>query len=359
MRRAQPFTILALLLAACAAQPASSSAPTASPSGPASSDAPEDTSGPTASPLPTAAFEGHPAAGLALVQFLDPDNPASQVFVVEEDGSLRQVTGLEGGIGATFPVWSPDRSQIAFGPPKIGFAGISGQVSVINADGSGERVLGEGELPRWSPDGGRLIVHEKDDVTADPWEIWIQDVATGEITFEVGPGFRGQWIDDETIGFQRAVPTDDGSYSDALYIQALDGSEPVQLPAEPETEAVWSPDGSSVLLAHDGSISLSAADGSNPRDFVGGFSPVWSPDGTRVLVSYDHNQDAIPLLAVVDLEGSEIWSGAIGAGATWSPDGSRIAVEVAYPEPMVQVLDASTGDVLWELPGGSQPNWGS
>jgi WD40-like Beta Propeller Repeat len=359
MRPAHTLTILALLLAACAAQPDSTAAPTLSASSPTNPDAPEATSGPTASPEPTAAFDGHPAAGLALVQFLDPDNPASQVFVVEEDGALRQVTGLEGGIGATFPVWSPDRTQIAFGPPKVGFAGISGQIGVINADGSGERALGEGELPRWSPDGTRLLVHEKDDVTADPWEIWIQDVATGEVTFEVGPGFRGQWLDNNTIGFQRAVPTDDGSYSDALFVQALDGSDPVQLPAEPETEAVWSPDGAQVLLARDGSISIAEADGSSPRDVAGGFSPVWSPDGTRILLAYDHNQDAIPLLAIVDLDGTEIWSGAVGTGATWSPDGTRIAVEISYPEPVIQVLDAATGNVLWELPGGSQPNWGS
>ena len=358
MRRAQTVSILALLLAACAAQPGATTAPTASPSGPSDTGAPEATSEPSASPSAAPAFEGHPAAGLALVGFPDPGSPVSQVFVVEDDGSLRQVADLNGGIGASFPVWSPDRSQIAFGPPKVGFAGINGQVSVITADGSGERVLGVGELQRWSPDGTRLLIHEKDDVTADPWEIWITDVATGEILAELGPGFRGQWIDDQTIGFQRAVPTDDGSYTDALYIQALDGSEPVQLPTEPETEAVWSPDGSQVLLALESSIVIADADGSNPRDLAGGFSPAWSPDGTRVLLGYEHNQDGLQVLALVDLDGAEIWSGAIGSAPTWSPDGTRIAVEIVYPEPMVQVLDAATGEMLWEIEG-SQPNWGS
>lgn len=360
MRRAQTATVLALLLAACAAPPAASPSASAPPPSPAPSgtDAPEATPKPSASPSAAPSFDGHPATGLALVQFPDPGSPASQVFVVEDDGSLRQVTGLDGGIGASFPVWSPDRSQIAFGPPKVGFPGINGQVSVINADGSDERVLGVGELQRWSPDGTRLLIHEKDDVTADPWEIWIQDVATGEIVVELGPGFEGQWIDDNTIGFRRATPTNDGSYADALYIQALDGSEPVQLPAESETVAVWSPDGSQVLLGHEGSIVVAGADGSNPRDLAGGYSPMWSPDGTQVLLGYDTSQDGLPVLALVDLEGREIWSGAIGAAATWSPDGTRIAVEIAYPEPMVQVLDAATGEVLWEVEG-SQPNWGS
>ena len=360
MRRAQTATVLALLLAACAAPPAASPSASAPPPSPAPSgtDAPEATPEPSASPSAAPSFEGHPATGLALVQFPDPGSPASQVFVVEDDGSLRQLTGLDGGIGASSPVWSPDRSQIAFGPPKVGFPGINGQVSVINADGSDERVLGVGELQRWSPDGARLLIHEKDDVTADPWEIWIQDVATGEITMEIGPGFEGQWVDDHTIGFRRAIPTNDSSYADALYIQALDGSEPVQLPAESETVAAWSPDGSQVLLAHENSIVVADADGSNSRDLAGGYSPVWSPDGTRVLLGYDTSQDGLPVLALVDLEGEEIWSGAIGAAPTWSPDGTRIAVEIAYPEPMVQVLDAATGEVLWEIEG-SQPNWGS
>jgi Tol biopolymer transport system component len=356
MGRAQTLLILALLLAACAAQPGATAAPTASSPDAPATDAPTATPEPGVSAPSTPGFEGHPAAGLALVQFLGPDNPASQIFVVEEDGSLRQVTGLDGGIGASSPAWSPDRTQLAFGPPKVGFDGINGQVSVINADGSGERVLGVGVNQRWSPDGTRLLIHEKDDVTSDPFEIWIQDVATGEIT-ELGDGFLAQWIDDTTIGFKNVVPTDSGAYDDAIYIQVLDGTEPVEVPSETMTEAVWSPDGSQVLLTFESSIVIADADGSNARDLAGGFAPVWSPDGTRVLLGYEHNQDGLPVLALVDLEGAEIWSGAIGAAPTWSPDGTRIAVEVVYPEPMVQVLDAATGDVLWEIEA-SQPNWG-
>jgi TolB protein len=358
MRRAQTVPILALLLAACAVQPGASPA-TATPS-PGATDraAPSTTPDPSDTPEPTPAFEGHPAAGLALVQFPDPGSPVSQIFVVESDGTLRRLADLNGGIGGSNPVWSPDRTQIAFGPPKVGFPGINGQISVINADGTGERVLGVGDFQVWSPDSTRLIIHEKDDVTSDPFEFWITDVASGEIVTELGPGFRGQWVDDGTIGFQRILPMDDGTYADGTFVQDLDGGEPTQLPAESETEAVWSPDGSQVLLAHDGSIVVAEMDGSNPRDLAGGYAPVWSPDGTRVLLGYDTNQDGLPVLALVDLEGNEIWSGAIGSAPTWSPDGTRIAVEIVYPEPMVQVLNAATGEVLWEAEG-SQPNWGS
>ena len=270
MRRAQTVSILAILLAACATQPGATPAASTPSPGPSGTGAPSATPEPSASPSGTPAFEGHPAAGLALVQFAEPGSPVSQIFVVEDDGTLRQIADLNGGIGGSFPVWSPDHSQISFGPPKVGSPGINGQISVINADGSGERVLGVGKQQRWSPDGTRLLIHEQDDVTSDPFTIWIQDVATGEVT-DLGPAFYAQWIDGETIGFQRIVPTDDGSYADATYIQALDGNEPIQVPAESETLAVWSPDGSQVLLTHDGSIVIAETDGSNPRDLASGY----------------------------------------------------------------------------------------
>jgi Tol biopolymer transport system component len=142
--------------------------------------------------------------------------------------------------------------------------------SVVNADGSGERVLGVGAFQVWSPDSTRLIIHEVDDVNSEPREFWVTDVASGEIVTELGPGFNGQGIDDDTIGFKRIVPTDTGVYEDAIYVQALDGSEPVQLPAESMTEATWSPDGSQVLLALE-SIVIADADGSNPRDLATGY----------------------------------------------------------------------------------------
>jgi outer membrane protein assembly factor BamB len=138
---------------------------------------------------------------------------------------------------------------------------------------------------------------------------------------------------------------------------ALDGGVPVELARE--TDAIWSPAGSAVLLVHEGTISMAAPDGSDERELVTGYSPVWSPDGSRVLFAYDVNQDALPVLALVDLEGQELWSGVVGGSPTWSPDGTRVAVEISYPEPMVQILDAASGEILWEIEGGSQPAWDS
>ncbi|HET7685163.1 MAG TPA: hypothetical protein VFM19_02015, partial [Candidatus Limnocylindria bacterium] len=66
--------------------------------------------------------------------------------------------------------------------------------------------------------------------------------------------------------------------------------------------------------------------------------------------------EAMPLWAVIDREAEELWSGASGSSVAWSPDGERIAVDVAYPEPLIQVVDAASGEVLWETEG-TQPDW--
>ncbi|MFN2419626.1 MAG: hypothetical protein ABR593_12035 [Candidatus Limnocylindria bacterium] len=353
--------LLVLVLSACvgAGVPRSSvSSPQPVPALPSAAPSTEPSDAAEPSPTASAPTESgeHAATGLALVQFPGGnDDPASQVFVAAPDGNLRQVTGMSGTLpGAAWPVWSPDRSQITFQGPKVGSPGVKGLIGVVNADGTGERYLSEGTNPRWSPDGTRLLVEEVDDVTSEPPSMFIVDVASDEVT-DIGQGFNPQWLGDgEVVSFNRVVEQSGGAFASVLFTMSLDGGEPVEM--APETDAFWSPDGSSVLFVREGNITLAAADGSNPMDLATGFAPVWSPDGTRVVFAYDHDQDGTPILAVVDLEGSEIWSGVSGTTPTWSPDGSRIAIEVPYPEASVQVLDAATGELLWETVG-MHPAW--
>ena len=360
MTRTFTAALLVLVLTACATGGAPSPSGTESPSVPAPSASPR-VSAPSEEPSPSAApqWEGHPGAGLALVQFPDPTGPVSHIYVVEDDGSLRQVTGSSTSFnGATLPVWSPDRAQIAFSGPKVGGDGIKGEIGVVNADGSGEREISEGRDVSWSPDGTQILVGEVDDVTGEPPSMYLVNLATGEIT-DVGIGYLPRWLPDgEHFSFYRnvqgRVPDDEEAISIVLYIVALDGSEQVEI-AE-NTEGYWSPDGSAMVLLQDQTLSLAAPDGTDAHELAGGGSPVWSPDGTRIVLTYDHDEDGTPVLALIDLDGERIWSGVSGAFPTWSPDGTRIAVEIPYPEPMVQVLDAASGEVLWEVVG-SAPAW--
>jgi Tol biopolymer transport system component len=320
---------------------------------------------PSASPSgdPTPSFEGHAAAGLTLVRFPQDDSPVSHVFVVEPDGSLRQVTGVSkpDSSGATYPVWSPDGTQLMFAPPKVG--GTSNwNVSLVNADGSGERPIAplqdEYTGPfAWSPDGTRIAFGDLHEV--DGPMMWLVDVASGDIR-PLRAGSRPRWLaDGRRISFTHHIEGGDLSNPAALvpamFIMDVDSGDVVEFARA--SDAVWSPDGAAVLVADDdGNLVMADADGANAREFVRGWSPAWSPDGSQVVVAYDITQDALPVLALVDLEGREIWSGVVGESPTWSPDGTRIGVEIRYPELKVQVLDARSGEVLWE-DAGSQPTW--
>jgi Tol biopolymer transport system component len=317
----------------------------------------------TPSPQPTPAFEGFAAAGLTFVRFVEPGSPVSHVFVVESDGSLRQVTGVSRpeSTGATFPVWSPDGSQLVFAPPKTG-ASSNWHVSVVNADGSGERPIAplqdEYSGPfSWSPDGSRLVFGDMHEV--DGTMIWVVDVASGEVRY-LAAGSVPRWLPDgRRIAFVHHLEgtdlADPAALVPATFVMDVDGGEPVEFARA--ANAAWSPQGDAVLIqAAEDRLVLADGDGANARDFVEGWAPVWSPDGSHVVVAYDHNADGLPVLALVDRDGQPVWSGVVGESATWSADGSRVAIEIRYPELKVQVIDAATGVMLWET-AGSQPAW--
>jgi Tol biopolymer transport system component len=59
---------------------------------------------------------------------------------------------------AGWPVWSPDRLQIAFvNANVVGGPNREGGIYVMNADGGWERLLARGGYqPVWSPDGGKI-----------------------------------------------------------------------------------------------------------------------------------------------------------------------------------------------------------
>jgi Tol biopolymer transport system component len=261
---------------------------------------------------------------------------------------------VSGALGASHPAWSPDGQQVAFGDAKLGTTSIDGMIGVVNADGSGERQLGDGQLPQWSPDGTRIAYHEVDDVTSEDLSMFVVDVESGEIT-DIGFGFSPRWIGPDRLVHNAIRHNDDGSVITVLRDMDLRTGQSTDV-AE-ETEAYPSPDGTMILLVHDGVITLAQPGAWEGSELANGGSPVWSPDGTRVALAYDHDADANPVYAVVDLEGRTLASGIVGTSPTWSPDGSRLALEVYRPDlPVVQVVDLATGEVAWESEG-MQPAW--
>jgi Tol biopolymer transport system component len=351
IRKRSTAVLLLVVLTACTGAPSASSSPSV-PSESASQGASGSPSSPSPSPI---SGDETSAAGLALIR---PVDGVSQVFVIDPDGSARQVTGMgeHASFHAVRPFWSPDRTQIAFRPRGLG-AGLDPQLWLVMADGSEQRPIADvGESISWSPDSTRLLFQDSvftTDNTGEPPAMWLVEVATGQVTM-LGRGNMPAWLPDglSISYFPIAAILPDNTQP--VLVDPLSGGEPREI-ARAEG-AWWSPDGTALLLQQADGLYLAETDGSNARHLIEGETPVWSPDGSRIVYAYDVTADALPIIGVVDGDGQVMWSGEIGGDPTWSPDGAKLAVEVGYPETSIQILDATSGTVLWEL-AGEDPAW--
>ena len=206
------------------------------------------------------------------------------IYVMNADGSgVTQVT--HNTINEFDPIWSPNGQQIAFGR-------ISGccaaAVVVINADGSGERVLADNGFPgAWSPDGRQIAFSRNGDV----YVMNVDGSGVTQLTHD-GTASPTAWSPN---GKQIAFTSFRSGNSD-IYVMNTDGSGVIQLTDDPATDfgdrAGWSPDGrrfvfSSTRDGGDIDIFVMNADGTGVtqlthNDFIADDDPVWSPDGKQI-----------------------------------------------------------------------------
>jgi Tol biopolymer transport system component len=261
------------------------------------------------------------------------------------------------------PAWSAGGQRIAFvsdrdaGRNESGTSSPSFQIYVMNADGTSQVRLtdipGGCELPTWSPDG-KLIA------CISARLVFIVDVQTGRVV-ELTGGEQPSENQVHLGASEKAAPSwaPDGRHlvfasAGAIRIADVESSrsvvvayasparydwfrnEHVDLPAAP----VWSPDGSLLAFATGKEIHVIDVDGANERSVAVGYWPAWSPDSTRLAFSrmddpalvrhyYIVNSDGTHLVNVSD----RIKVGYEGQGASfyvrpvWSPDGREIAFE--------------------------------
>jgi len=207
--------------------------------------------------------------------------------MMNADGSnVTQVTHND--VNEFDPIWSPNGRQLAFGRCQVTCDGV-----VINADGSGERVVINDGFPNaWSPDGKRIAFTRCLDGDC---EVFVMNADGSGVTQLTNNGFHDSptaWSPD---GKQLLFQSDrDGNTE--LYVMNVDGSGITRLTNNPASDegdrAGWSPDGKKIVFSsrRDGDdldIFTMNSDGTGvtqltKNDFVEDDDPAWSPDSKHI-----------------------------------------------------------------------------
>lgn len=218
------------------------------------------------------------------------------------DGSRkRRVLRLSGaGVDADALAWSPDGTQIAYVRRNWAVSPPTSRIYVVNADGTGNMQLSQGEgtdnHPSWSPDGVRLSFSR-------------EVLSSGS--------------DDPIVTGSRSIVTVDAETGSDLMVVAGGQSRWYDAPR-------WSPDGRRFAFVESGRLGVMDADGSNERFLIGGVrdeAVSWSPDGSSIAYSSgDHRESDIYIVEVEEVRSRQVTSSAgPESRPAWSPDGKRIA----------------------------------
>ncbi len=235
----------------------------------------------TPRPVPT---PRPPTLDIVYMQW-DENTESWEIYAMSRDGSkVERLT--ESGADDTSPVWSKDRTWLAFVSKRDG----DQEIYRLDVDGSDPVNLSQNAAPDWtpsiSPDGMRIAFSSLRD---------------------------GSW---------------------ELYMMNADGSEPARMTfnQEPDYSPAWAPDGSKIAFVsgRDGNLEIYVmeSDGSQISRLTFNdaldLAPAWSPDGS--LIAFESNRDGNMEVYVMKADGSEQrnltnYPAADDHGPTWSEDG--------------------------------------
>ena len=229
----------------------------------------------------------------------------SDIYVVNADGT--GLVNLTNGSGSNrLPRWSPDGTRIVF---------TSGDhIFVMNADGSDRRALTSDDSrngsPVWSPDGSRIAFDSDRGGDWDIYAIGIDSTGLTQLVRLPGEQWTPSWsADGSRIAFVWEL--DGGSRE--IYVADLGGEDITQLTALGafSFRPAWSPDGRRIAFysEHDGDreIMVVNSDGTGLVQLTNNddsdWHPRWSPDGH--FITFTSNRDGEFAIYAIRSDGSE------------------------------------------------------
>lgn len=162
---------------------------------------------------------------------------ASDLFVIDQDGTHAGRITWSADVDETSPSWSPDGKRLV--------VERSGTIVTVRADGTGERVLASGWEPAWSP-GGRLIAFSNG---ADLYVVPVGKGRPRRLTSTPAPDSAPAWAPD---GRRLAFISEESGAAD-LHVIDLRSGQVKRLIQDAAVDAspVFTADGRNVIFVSD------------------------------------------------------------------------------------------------------------
>ena len=219
-----------------------------------------------------------------IAQFAYPasDSSGENIYTINCDGSvINKITNFSTGVGGIIssPTWSPDGQKIAFS--------LSGDIYIINLDGTNLATLTSGANPSWSPDGQKIAFQNDG---GNPLTVYVIDTDGSHLQKIADTGWSGGTPDWSFDGKRLVFVKDEDLYTYNFETLALD-----QITNDPgwESQPKWSPvdlriayqysngSGTGDIYIFDAGASTKITNSFDIEENV--FD--WSPDGTKISYS--------------------------------------------------------------------------
>lgn len=318
------------------------------------------------------------------------------IYTGSPDGTSEHVV-LE-GMSPSWPMWNPSRTQIAFVNYPPDRRTVDGDLYVVNADGSGLRLLSSSMIPFswpiWSPDGSKIAYTSAASFNIDSGQgfiaIQVADVATGEITqltdreydFAASPAWSP---DGQRLAFvERIFQTANGStdfIGGDVYVIDLRTKAVTNVSRDllqDERAVSWSPAGDELAIVtrpsdwsteQSGGIYILNLETDTllqvPTTSWRPGYPTWSPDGQRL--AFIEGNDVIRIWSAAGVEWVRLATD-VQQNLGWSPDGQSIfapaatLVEPSYIVPVGSEFGTRTHvEITFDTGNGPSgpPVWGA